>query len=248
MHLSLRKGIGVLAIPAALLLTTSSSLAAGSPPTLFGDASFNAAGVQLISSTSLPNGYSGIDFTLPAGTTLNSLSDIEATFQMTAGDCGGGAPRFTAYSGNAPMVNLYFGPGPNYTGCGTAVQSTGNLTLLPVDSSPMNIPVSSGGLGLSGGAFYDNWAHAGSIAGSTPVTDIAVIVDADWFHPLTNNPQTAELFSVTLNGHTYNFAPPTSKNQCKNGGWANFTNPGPFKNQGDCVSFVATHGKNGPNG
>ena len=38
---------------------------------------------------------------------------------------------------------------------------------------------------------------------------------------------------------------PTSKEQCKNGGWRNF--PG-FKNQGDCVSFVATGGKNPPAG
>jgi hypothetical protein len=36
-------------------------------------------------------------------------------------------------------------------------------------------------------------------------------------------------------------ATPTSKDKCKNGGWRNF--PG-FKNQGDCVSFVATKGKN----
>jgi hypothetical protein len=36
---------------------------------------------------------------------------------------------------------------------------------------------------------------------------------------------------------------PTSKDQCKNGGWKNF---GIFKNQGDCVSFVATRGKNPP--
>jgi hypothetical protein len=33
---------------------------------------------------------------------------------------------------------------------------------------------------------------------------------------------------------------PTSKDQCKNGGWKTF---GVFKNQGDCVSFVATGGK-----
>jgi hypothetical protein len=38
---------------------------------------------------------------------------------------------------------------------------------------------------------------------------------------------------------------PTSKDQCKNGGWKNF--PG-FKNQGECVSFVATKGRNQPNG
>jgi hypothetical protein len=35
---------------------------------------------------------------------------------------------------------------------------------------------------------------------------------------------------------------PTSKNQCMNNGWATFNNPS-FKNQGDCVSFVATGGK-----
>lgn len=36
---------------------------------------------------------------------------------------------------------------------------------------------------------------------------------------------------------------PTSKDQCKNGGWESF---GVFKNLGDCVSFVATGGKNPP--
>jgi hypothetical protein len=36
-----------------------------------------------------------------------------------------------------------------------------------------------------------------------------------------------------------------NKEQCKNGGWRNF--PG-FKNQGDCVNFVATGGKNPPAG
>jgi hypothetical protein len=39
---------------------------------------------------------------------------------------------------------------------------------------------------------------------------------------------------------------PTTKEQCKNGGWKNYGTK--FKNQGDCVSFVATGGKNGPAG
>jgi hypothetical protein len=38
---------------------------------------------------------------------------------------------------------------------------------------------------------------------------------------------------------------PTSKDQCKKDGWKTY---GVFKNQGDCVSFVATKGKNGPSG
>lgn len=36
---------------------------------------------------------------------------------------------------------------------------------------------------------------------------------------------------------------PTNKDRCKNDGWKNFNDP-TFKNQGDCVSFVATNGKN----
>ena len=34
--------------------------------------------------------------------------------------------------------------------------------------------------------------------------------------------------------------PPANKDQCKNGGWAAFTIPRAFKNQGDCIQFVNT--------
>ena len=45
-------------------------------------------------------------------------------------------------------------------------------------------------------------------------------------------------------GAAYVFAAlPTLQDQCKNGGWKTF---GIFKNQGDCVSFVSTIGKNPP--
>jgi YVTN family beta-propeller protein len=37
-------------------------------------------------------------------------------------------------------------------------------------------------------------------------------------------------FTPTQNG-------PTNKDQCKNGGWATFTNPS-FTNQGQCIKFV----------
>jgi hypothetical protein len=38
---------------------------------------------------------------------------------------------------------------------------------------------------------------------------------------------------------------PSATGQCKHGGWQSF---GVFKNQGDCVSYVATKGKNPPAG
>ena len=36
---------------------------------------------------------------------------------------------------------------------------------------------------------------------------------------------------------------PSSKKECDNGGWSAYA---VFKNQGDCVSFVTTGGRNGP--
>lgn len=37
---------------------------------------------------------------------------------------------------------------------------------------------------------------------------------------------------------------PTDPNQCKNGGWQNFSDPS-FKNQGQCVSFVVSNRDHG---
>jgi hypothetical protein len=60
----------------------------------------------------------------------------------------------------------------------------------------------------------------------------------------------ADAFYVSVGGNrtTFDFEVqqpmPTSKDQCKNGGWQNYGTT--FKNQGDCVSFVATGGKNEP--
>ena len=58
----------------------------------------------------------------------------------------------------------------------------------------------------------------------------------------------ADLSNITFNGQAQNLIAggPTSKAQCKNGGWKVFTAPS-FKNQGQCVSWfnhhVRHHGK-----
>jgi hypothetical protein len=51
-----------------------------------------------------------------------------------------------------------------------------------------------------------------------------------------------DAFTIGVNyvNTTYDFEPaPTSKEQCKNGGWQQYTSPA-FKNQGDCIQFVNT--------
>jgi hypothetical protein len=46
------------------------------------------------------------------------------------------------------------------------------------------------------------------------------------------------------------FSVPATAGQCKNGGWQHYTDASgtPFKNQGDCVSYVDTNGRNPANG
>jgi hypothetical protein len=64
--------------------------------------------------------------------------------------------------------------------------------------------------------------------------------------PMSTTPtRTATAASVTVTP-TAGAGAPTSTDQCMNGGWRNFTSPR-FKNQGDCVSFVASRGRAGGN-
>jgi hypothetical protein len=53
---------------------------------------------------------------------------------------------------------------------------------------------------------------------------------------------TADLSQITFNGETQVpvAGSPTSKAQCKQGGWKTFTTPA-FRNQGQCVSWVEHH-------
>jgi hypothetical protein len=60
-----------------------------------------------------------------------------------------------------------------------------------------------------------------------------------------NFPRHGPIFSETFGSGEVGGPPPTSKNQCKHGGWKNFPQ---FKNQGDCVSFVSSGEKNPPSG
>ena len=52
------------------------------------------------------------------------------------------------------------------------------------------------------------------------------------------------MLTVTTSATSGVVSPPTSKEQCKNGGWQTFDNPS-FPNQGQCVSFVNHQNGNG---
>lgn len=181
--------------------------------------------------------YGGIDYSVPASMTFSQLTNLATSYKITKGDCGGGSPRFQVNIGGH-NVFVYIGPAPSYVGCsvGTWV-STGNLTTLGdkrIDTSQ-----------YPGGNFYSTYAEAEALLGTQVVTGVQLVVDAGW--AVTGNEQTILFDNTQINDLTYNYEPVPSFETCKKDGWKQFTNPS-FKNQGDCVSFVATKGKNLPAG
>jgi len=216
-----------------------STAVAASGYTLFGDATpvhpgkASDTAIQLRSDAD--PGYGGIDFDTTAGMTLDQLLNLSTDYNFTAGSCGGGSPRFQI-NVDGRNIFAYIGPPPNYTGCvANAWLTTGDLleSALFVDTSQ-----------LPGGMFYDTWASALVKYGSDEVTGIQLVADGGW---AVGGTQTVLVDNVMINTTTYTFEEvvASDKERCKNGGWEDFTSaPGPFNNQGDCVSYFATGGRN----
>jgi hypothetical protein len=80
-----------------------------------------------------------------------------------------------------------------------------------------------------------------------PVSIVGGDADGDGVPDATDNcPQTPNPNQADFDGDGIGDAcdaqtgPPTSKEQCKNGGWMIFNFPRTFVNQGDCFGFVNT--------
>jgi len=116
---------------------------------------------------------------------------------------------------------------PNYTLCPQNIWlNTGNL------ASPVNL-VDTSQLPL--GTFYDPDAAAQVKYGGYTVTGIQLVADGGW--AVAGNVQTVLADNVMINNITYTFE---SADSYKKDGWQQFTSaPGPFKNQGACVSYFS---------
>lgn len=103
--------------------------------------------------------------------------------------------------------------------------STFNATDIPVNVGGASCPTTLAGM-AAGSTIKAIALNMGDTTGS----DIGL---AGYFDKVVVNSD----FNIT----TYDFDPtpvvPTAKDQCKNGGWGNFTGK-TFKNQGQCVSYV----------
>jgi hypothetical protein len=220
----------VLALSAAV-----PALASAAGYTFFGAATYVSPGdasnraVQLIADGNAnPAVYSGVDYSVPSSLTINNLNELGTDYDFTASSCGVGSPRFGISLAEYPdkTIFVYIGPPPNYTGCIPNMWTpTGNL-LSPgsfVDTAQ-----------LPGGSPYDTWAAAQARYSGDTVNDIFVVAD---YGPTGS--QTVLIDNTDVNGTVYDYEP-ASKDDCKGDAWKNFASPpGPFKNQGQCVSYFA---------
>src|SRR5439155_1653456 len=164
--------------------------------------------------------FGGIDFAIPAGTTLNDYQNLSTDYMFTASSCGGRSPRFVIDI-DGSTINVYLGPPPSYTGCPPNLWSNTGDLLTPtsfVDTS-----------NLAGGTFYDPWALALARYGTHAVTGVQLITDSSSF--FGGATQTVLVDNVMINSTTFTFEPKNEGNQgnqgkfgqCKHGGWRNIT-------------------------
>ena len=104
-------------------------------------------------------------------------------------------------------------------------------------------------VGLFPGATIEEGVNCGPGGGKVPCPGSLGLNQGSFNSGIISN---ADALYVSVDGDktTFDFERdlplPTSKDQCKNGGWENYGTT--FRNQGDCVSFVASGGKKAPKG
>ena len=208
---------------------------AGGGYSLFGEASpFNPGNASPTSIKTVSDdapGFGGIDFTVPDELTFGELENLATDFNVTDDNCGGGSPRYqvgldTDNDGDTDgNVFVYLGPPPSYNACATGWQSSGNLV------EPTDLIDTS----QVGGTFYEPVATAQLRLGDATITGIQLVTDGGFSQ--TDGEQTVLFDNSAINDmvETYETA-----ESCKKGGYKQFTtSPGPFKNQGQCVSYFA---------
>jgi hypothetical protein len=52
------------------------------------------------------------------------------------------------------------------------------------------------------------------------------------------NPQSSQSLTKFTPNNEWRCGPPSTVDECKNGGWAKFNHPNSFANQGACVAYI----------
>jgi hypothetical protein len=173
------------------------------------------------------NAASGVDIvTSLEGKTVDKLTELN--FDVKSDEhCGAGAPRFNLQLDQDGFDNVFLG-------CAAGIKGVAAPGWTHVEYTTAEIQAA---------------VVAAGFAPTDTLYDLYIIFDEG-----TDQPPSAGLThidNISVNGTSIGSpTSPLSKDDCKKDGWKNLVgaNGQPFKNQGDCVSYQATGGKNLPDG
>ena len=206
--------------------------------TLFGDGVLVHPGhnspTGVDASTNGSSTYGGVDFGAPVAT-FHDLTNLSTDVRLVSGanSCAFGSPRFDVGVTNGTASGDLFVTIPCDTVPVGTWSNSGNVFNCtdPLNGAPTCIFPSGGICGSSVPICYQGmtYAQAEGFYGSYTVTDIAIFVDP------SNGAEDVQFDNTAINNLLFTYE---SKDTCMDGGWQQFTSPpGPFKNQGDCVSY-----------
>jgi hypothetical protein len=178
------------------------------------------------------NGGGNVILNSISGTKLADLNTLSADYDLKIGGCGGGSPRFytlldTDNNGTADKIAVYYFE-QNATLCAPGLHNSGNLA-----ESIDNVQIGN----IDGSETSTlTLAQVKALYPTAIITEGSIVGDA--------NGQTIVFDNIVLNNVTYTFEPQvaTNKDDCKKDNWKSLvdSNGKAFKNQGQCVSSVAS--------
>jgi len=178
--------------------------------TLFGSATVEADHVKLVSDLSTADtadDFGGVHLTGTGVTTLSSLTNLGAEFNVTDDACLGGSPRFELdFAGTTNNAFVYLGTYNPVTG---AYDCAANTWITSGDLTHSTQPVWDTSK-FAGGKQYSTAAEAYALLGSQTVEDIRLVTDAGW--AFADKEQTVLVRSAQVNTTTFSWQqeqPPT---------------------------------------
>jgi hypothetical protein len=151
-----------------------------------------AAFESIGSDASTANDYAYMSFTPSSALTFNQLTTLSTNYAVTTGNCHGGALRWSVRTSPTQSVFIYYGDYPNFTDCISNSQSGTNM----IGLSDLRYDTSQ----YAGGTFYDTYAHAQTLVGTTPVTHVSLVLDGGWA-----GDQAMTVSNTTVNDNVYQF-------------------------------------------